>query len=390
MKILVNNAIYRRKAEASTPPSIEETAQQLHAEPNFRNVDWLGLQELLRAMGWTVISTNKFVRNEFTTSFVLDETGTNTYRNAPSWLEDLLSKPFNTRQELGNLISSRMENPKFKNKQPKSEVYFDHLGPDSNYVSAVSKPPKNEEVIPGRMYVTKFSLTTPVKTDVRVTDPISTIGSITWGYGVSGVDVTNPDGKSTFIPVDPSIQPDKREMNAVESALTKLKFKSAFKEWSRGSAATKRKTITPERTIENTGTCPVCSRNIKLTHGVMVDHGYQVPWSRGGRTQGCFGVGYPPYEKSPQGCEAYLKALYAIREDMVDQRKLLNSATEIPHPRKRDEIIREGDPMWKRYLTSAQYQIENSIQMLNKDALETQKRIDDWKLRPLPEEIKRR
>lgn len=61
------------------------------------------------------------------------------------------------------------------------------------------------------------------------------------------------------------------------------------------------------RTLENTGTCPVCGKNQKLENGVMVAHGYNLNW---GRQEGsCFGVGKKPWEVSPEGAIEYKDAL---------------------------------------------------------------------------------
>ena len=68
------------------------------------------------------------------------------------------------------------------------------------------------------------------------------------------------------------------------------------------------------RTLINTGTCPACFRNTKLVQGRMMRHGWRV----GGRRQRgvtgmswhsgpCFGVGYEPFEVSPQGTKDFLK-----------------------------------------------------------------------------------
>lgn len=61
----------------------------------------------------------------------------------------------------------------------------------------------------------------------------------------------------------------------------------------------------PRRTLENTGTCPVCAKNCKLDAcGKMVNHGYTI---EDRLQQGlCFGVGKPPWEISPQGTIDYI------------------------------------------------------------------------------------
>jgi hypothetical protein len=53
------------------------------------------------------------------------------------------------------------------------------------------------------------------------------------------------------------------------------------------------------------GTCPVCGRQQKVTaQHTMVHHGYRRP-GIGQILQDCFGAGYPAYQISTAGCEAY-------------------------------------------------------------------------------------
>lgn len=66
--------------------------------------------------------------------------------------------------------------------------------------------------------------------------------------------------------------------------------------------------VTPERTIENTGTCAVCGMNVKRDKGGrIVDHGYTLRW--GFQSGNCAGVGYLPIELSSEGAVAYLGRL---------------------------------------------------------------------------------
>ncbi len=75
---------------------------------------------------------------------------------------------------------------------------------------------------------------------------------------------------------------------------------------------------TAPRTLENTGTCACCGRNVKLLHGRIVDHGFQLQF--GMRRGNCFGVNYHPWEKSPDGkidyAEAVRQAIKRIQEDL--------------------------------------------------------------------------
>jgi hypothetical protein len=74
----------------------------------------------------------------------------------------------------------------------------------------------------------------------------------------------------------------------------------------------------PERTIENTGTCGVCKRNVKMvtrgkhyiwTHGYSVDHHY-------GRSADCFGSGHQPIEESNEVLTAYQENLEKYLETL--------------------------------------------------------------------------
>jgi hypothetical protein len=63
---------------------------------------------------------------------------------------------------------------------------------------------------------------------------------------------------------------------------------------------------TPERTLDNTGTCACCDMNVKLDGaGTIVPHGYTIRW--GFQSGGCFGVGFRPFEVSDEGLRAALQ-----------------------------------------------------------------------------------
>lgn len=70
---------------------------------------------------------------------------------------------------------------------------------------------------------------------------------------------------------------------------------------------------TSMRSLENTGTCPVCDVNVKLLNGRMIRHGWQVGGQRqrgvlymSWHTGPCFGTGYEPWETSPVGKREFL------------------------------------------------------------------------------------
>ncbi len=67
------------------------------------------------------------------------------------------------------------------------------------------------------------------------------------------------------------------------------------------------------RTLENTGTCGCCGKNVKMKGGKLVDHGFEIHgW--GHRVRSCFGVGYEPVEISPKAMIEYVAYLEATLE----------------------------------------------------------------------------
>lgn len=73
---------------------------------------------------------------------------------------------------------------------------------------------------------------------------------------------------------------------------------------------------TPERTLENTGTCPCCGKNVKMNGGRLVDHGFTLKF--GWRNGMCFGVNEQPWEVSPEGKVKYIDALVRQAEKLED------------------------------------------------------------------------
>lgn len=69
--------------------------------------------------------------------------------------------------------------------------------------------------------------------------------------------------------------------------------------------------VTPERTIDNTGTCSCCGQNVKLDGGRIVAHGYTIRY--GYQSGSCAGVGFAPIEVSADGAKAYLRGLEAFQ-----------------------------------------------------------------------------
>lgn len=166
------------------------------------------------------------------------------------------------------------------------------------------------------------------------------------------------------------------------------------------------------RTRENTGTCPVCFRNIKMTDAQkMVHHGYERP-GHGYIVGDCFGVGYKPYELSSEGTEAFLRIV--LRPMLANQKKHLRALksgqiTEFKYqtqdrtkPREPGTYkfptmfvtVKKGDegkntepgihPSFEYLLDSDIRETEYRVKGLTGDIAEMDKLVADWKPAPLP------
>jgi hypothetical protein len=138
--------------------------------------------------------------------------------------------------------------------------------------------------------------------------------------------------------------------------------------------------LTPERTIENTGTCSVCGRNVKLsTEGRIVDHGYTIRY--GFQSGNCFGVGFAPIEISDGGAVAYLDALESHK---ASQEKALPKAVEAAEALALTQKSFE-DNREQRAVRNAPRSIETAIRHLGLDIEMFTKIVAEWDAKPLPD-----
>ena len=112
---------------------------------------------------------------------------------------------------------------------------------------------------------------------------------------------------------------------------------------------------TPMRTLENTGTCPVCGKNVKMLGGRMVDHGFTLQY--GFRNGNCSGVNKDPWELSPQGKIDFIAGLTAFRAEVAAR------------PVKDDREGRERDRL---------------VGWITQDIEYHQQMVSNWKSQPLP------
>ena len=122
---------------------------------------------------------------------------------------------------------------------------------------------------------------------------------------------------------------------------------------------------TPMRTVENTGSCGICGKNVKLSRtGKILSHGYTLKY-RLGKSSDCIGTHFDPIEVSPQAPKAMLDYINRWIKQ-VD-----------------DKIEDEDD--WSKI---AKY--NDQITYLEKQYKEYQKIIKNWKAGVLPGELKGR
>ncbi len=146
--------------------------------------------------------------------------------------------------------------------------------------------------------------------------------------GVPGFLIKSPTGAELELPVQPTGRAGPGDPTKLAAAMiwtwlykeTDAPAKAAAylenpETQARHGAQSRTKEIAEAGGAGNVGSCPICDRLQKLEkkrtrsgHPVMVHHGYKRPGT--GYIYGdCFGVGYPPYELSAEGCEAYLVQL---------------------------------------------------------------------------------
>ena len=133
---------------------------------------------------------------------------------------------------------------------------------------------------------------------------------------------------------------------------------------------------TPERTLENTGTCAICGKNVKLKDGKIVAHGYTIRY--GWQEGNCFGVGFDPIETSPEGAEAYLAALIARKDVVIAQNTDEGVAAII------DRIDEAKRHLHRNSERSIRARLESEIRMLTADIETFGRIVNEWAAKPLP------
>ncbi len=149
--------------------------------------------------------------------------------------------------------------------------------------------------------------------------------------------------------------------------------------------------LTDPRTIDNTGTCPVCGRNIKLEGGAMVAHGYQMSGYNhsGFRSGNCFGVGYPPIEVSDKGVRAFRAMAISQLERTENALAKLPNMTELYLPSHRVTKTRNkttrGDSDFDQVVKAESQRMKSEISALKSEIRHCDEVIENWYPKALPD-----
>lgn len=152
----------------------------------------------------------------------------------------------------------------------------------------------------------------------------------------------------------------------------------------KGKAQSQLPSSKPARTLENTGTCPICGKNVKLSPcGLLVSHGYSR--GEGYHTADCFGRGYEPLEISYVALEDFISMLesYKTKEDLHLFQLLRNEVTSL-YSKQFKKHISEGEAGWKQTLTSHIYKTRTNINTAELDIRMRKEQVANWKPGTLP------
>lgn len=143
---------------------------------------------------------------------------------------------------------------------------------------------------------------------------------------------------------------------------------------------------TDPRTLDHTGTCTCCARNVKLKDDKIVDHGFVIQFSE--RAGTCFGVGFQPVEMSPEGLIAFRDMMTGKRTGKQNylERLEANQVESISVPgRRQATVYKVGDPQFERIRRYEIDSVKGDIGHLNFLIKSFTAQIDEWKPKLLPD-----
>ncbi len=230
------------------------------------------------------------------------------------------------------------------------------------------------------------------------------IATFGWSLGVPALKFTSKSGSVLIanMSVDSYgriADPEKTQVPSFWTWGYKNGLQQAAKDALAGSVLSPKPLAVGDRTLDNTGTCPACMRNIKLFHEKVMRHGWNV---QGGRSRGqygqswhtgpCFGVGYDPWEVSPQGGVDYAEYLRKVLQGLrVSLQSLHGRPSSIANPfynpqyrfLKEPERLTPDHPRYDAALKSLIQMKDLELQSITREVSKVQARISTWSPKPL-------
>lgn len=144
------------------------------------------------------------------------------------------------------------------------------------------------------------------------------------------------------------------------------------------------------RSLKGTGTCPVCFRNVKLSKGKIMRHGWSVRGDRKKRSFGsswhtgnCQGTYNEPWEVSPKGTETYI--VYLANTQQARERALSDLETNPPETiRAVNKDWHRGDGWYEKILEKRKEAVRRDVAALKTEQKDLSKLVADWKPQTLP------
>lgn len=152
----------------------------------------------------------------------------------------------------------------------------------------------------------------------------------------------------------------------------------------KGKAQSQLPSSKPARTLKNTGTCPICGKNVKLSPcGLLVSHGYSR--EEGYHTADCFGRGYEPLEISYIALENFICMVesYKAKEELYLFQLERNEIKRI-YSHQFKKHISEGEAGWNQTITSHIYKTRSNINTADLEIRIRKEQVANWKPGTLP------
>lgn len=198
-----------------------------------------------------------------------------------------------------------------------------------------------------------------------------------WLIGKPAIEVHNGDGGKTVVALK-SEGPDVYSSPQMWTWGSKNGLKEAAEAVLSGDSVqfAQPKTL---RTLDNTGTCPACFVNVKLTQGKIMRHGWT---ATGGGSYGagawhsgyCFGWRWPPFEVSPEGTKFALGQAKARQDMLLVQLEDPNLVVYSP----RGRLIAPDSPNHAAALVARRSRIKKEIASTEESMDFYKKKISSW------------